>query len=202
MLSEEETKQIKQEIIKQVETTFPAEKIELVRNQIESMNSEQLEEFLEKNKMIKQEGANQCVFCSIVSENIKSCKIDENEDAIAVFEINPVSKAHILIISKEHTENPTKKSLSLADKISKKIKKKLKPKDIQIANSKSFGHSVINIIPVYKDENINSKRNSTTLEELEKIKAELEEEPVKPVKIKKPKIEQIKEKLWLPKRIP
>ncbi|MCX6747051.1 MAG: HIT domain-containing protein [Candidatus Pacearchaeota archaeon] len=150
--------------------------------------------------MINNESKNQCVFCSIISGNINSCKIDENDKAIAVFEINPISNGHALIISKEHSEKVQKKSLSLAKKIAKRIKTKLKPKDIQISNSNLFGHSVINLIPVYQDENINSKRNPTTMEELERLRAELETKSIK--KIKKPKIQQIKEKLWLPKRIP
>jgi len=200
MLSEEETKQLKSEIINHIESTFPAEKIESARSQVGSMNSEQLEDFLEKNKLMNDESKNQCVFCSIISGNINSCKIDENDKAIAVFEINPISKGHALIISKEHSETFQKKSLSLAKKIAKRIKTKLKPKDIQISNSNLFGHSVINLIPVYQDENINSKRNPTTMEELERLRAELETESIK--KVKKPKIQQIKEKLWLPKRIP
>lgn len=204
MLSEEETVQLKKEIINHIESTFPAEKIESARSQIESMNSEQLEDFLAKNNLVKnQEGnpKNQCVFCSIVSDSIKSCRLDENNKAIAVLEINPVSRGHALIISKEHSEKLLQgKALSLAKKIVRRIKTKLKPKDIQILNSNLFGHSIINIIPVYKDESISSKRSQTTMEELETLRTELEKKSTK--KIKKPKIQQIKERLWLPKRIP
>jgi len=203
MLSEEETEQIKKEIIEQIESTFPADKIELARSQIESMNSEQLEAFLEKNKMLSDEnksGENKCVFCSIVSGDIKSCMIDENEDAIAVFEINPVSRGHALIISREHTEKSSRKALSLTGKIAKKLKTKLKSKDIQISNSTLFGHSVINVIPIYTDENINSKRSTTTLDELEELRMKLEAKQEK--EEKKSRIEEIKEIFHLPKRIP
>lgn len=200
MLSEEETEKIKKDIVSQIESSFPADKIEMARSQIEAMNSEQLEAFLEKNKMVKEEGESKCVFCSIVSGDINSCKIDETDSALAVFEINPISKGHVLIISKEHTDKLQASSMTFAKKIAKKIKTKLKPKDIQIEHSVVFGHSVINVIPVYKDENINSKRNSTTIEELEKLKMELETK--KPKEAKKSKLEKIKEKIWLPKRIP
>lgn len=200
MLSEEETEKIKKDIISQIESSFPADKIEMARNQVEEMNSEQLEAFLEKNRLAKAEGENKCVFCSIVSGDIKSCKIDEDEKNIVVFEINPVSRGHTLVISKEHLEKPQKGAMSFAKKIAKKLKTKLKSKDIQIAHSSLFGHSVINIIPVYKDETIDSKRNPTTMEELEKLNMELEAKTTKTVK--KSKIEKIKERLWLPKRIP
>jgi len=40
------------------------------------MGSDELEEFLKKNNMIK-EGDGKCIFCSIVSGDISSYKIDE-----------------------------------------------------------------------------------------------------------------------------
>ena len=51
MLSEQE-EEIKKEIIAQIESTFPVEKIAAARQQIESMNSEELEKFIEKNQKI------------------------------------------------------------------------------------------------------------------------------------------------------
>jgi len=209
MLSDEETSEIKQKIISQVESTFPVEQIAGARQQIESMNSQQLENFLERNKMIKdsnkngQEEAieNDCVFCSIVSDKIHSVKIDENEKAIAILEINPISRGHVLIIPKEHTNKSPKEAQTLAKKVSGKIKKKFSPKDIEISKSKLFGHETINVLPVYMNENFNSERKHATMEELESIKEELEKK--KPEKIsKKPKIEKIKEIFYLPKRIP
>ncbi len=203
MLSEEETKEIKNKIISHIESTFPAEQMPQAKQQIESMNSEELENFLEKNRIIKTENSNagnECVFCSIVSGKINSVKLDEDENAIAILEINPISKGHTIIIPKEHEDN-LKKALPLAKKISKKLKKKFSPKDIEISKSKLFGHEIINIIPVYNSENINSKRTPAKIEELEQIKEELEKEK-KPEKIRKPKREKIRKFFWLPKRIP
>jgi len=53
MLSQEQIEQIKKQLLQQVESSFPEEKKEFAKQQIESMNAEQLEEFLEKNKLIK-----------------------------------------------------------------------------------------------------------------------------------------------------
>ncbi len=209
MLSDEETKEIKQKLISHIESTFPAEQIAKTRQQIEAMNSEHLENFLEKNKLIKneEEGAgskreeegNECVFCSIVSEKIKSIKIDENKSAIAILEINPISKGHVIIIQKEHTKKVSKGALSLAKRVSKKIKEKFSPKEVKISNSRLFGHEIINVLPVYSKENFNSERKPVMIEELEKIKEELEKK--KELKQKKSKIEEIKN-FWLPRRIP
>ena len=104
MIPQEQADQIKQQIIQQIESTFPEDKKESAIKQIELMGSEQLEEFLEKNNLMKT-GENptgdKCIFCSIISEEISSYKIDENKDAIAILEINPISRAHVLIIPKK-----------------------------------------------------------------------------------------------------
>ncbi|OGJ12998.1 hypothetical protein A3K82_01110, partial [Candidatus Pacearchaeota archaeon RBG_19FT_COMBO_34_9] len=187
-----------------IESSFPEEQMTNARQQIESMNAEQLENFLEKNNLIKKESntedaGRECIFCAIVSDKIKSVRIDENEGAIAVLEINPISKGHSIIIPKEHTEKISKKTLSFAKKVSKNIQKKFSPKSIEISKSKLFGHEIINLLPVYTNENFNSEKKSAKMEELEGIKEELEK---KPKKIAKPKKEKTEEFLWLPKRIP
>ncbi len=215
MLAPEQVEQIKQQIIQQIESNFPEDKKESAKQQVQSMNSEQLEKFLEQNKLVKNnqgqavgapgggEKPQQCIFCSIISGDIQSNQIDENKDAIAILEINPISKGHALVIPKEHVSSPEKLSKdvsSLAENIAKKIKTKLKPKDVKILPSNLFGHEIINVLPVYKDETLKSEKHQAKPEELEEVqKIILKEKKI----IKKPKTEKIKgKKLWLPKRIP
>ena len=207
MLPQEQIIQLKKQLLQQIESNYPEDKKELARQQIESMNSKQFEEFLKQNNLIKdqQENPQQCVFCSIVSGKIPTNKIDESEKAIAVLEINPISKAHTIIIPKEHVSSSDKlpkEISSFAESIAKKIKTILKPKDIQISSSNILGHEIINVLPIYKDETINSERTQAKPEELEQIQEMLKTKP-KPKVIKKPKTKKLKaEKLWLPKRIP
>jgi histidine triad (HIT) family protein len=205
MLSDEEAEGIKQKLLSHIESTFPAEQVMNARKQVELMNAEQLESFLEKNRLIKKEDSytesrDECVFCSIFSSKIQSVKIEENEDAIAVLDINPISKGHTLVIPKNHADELSKKTLILAKSISKKIKEKLKAKNIETSNSSLFGHKVINILPVYDNESFDSKRKSAKIEELEKIREELNR--VREKVQRKPKSKKIKEIFWLPKRIP
>lgn len=206
MLTPEQTVQIKEQLIKQIDKTFPDNKKELAKKQIEIMDSEQLEKFLEQNKLMKQEtGEQKCIFCSIVFGDISSYKIDENEKAIAVLEINPISKGHSLVIPKNHTDSKEKipsEAISLAKDISKRIETKFKPNNIKIASTNLFGHEVLNVIPIYKDETPESERKPLNPEELLGLQKLLEKEPAK--KIPKREIKKIisKEKLWLPKRIP
>ncbi len=206
MLTPEQTVQIKEQLIKQIEKTFPDDKKELAKKQIEIMDSEQLEKFLEQNKLMKQEtGEQKCIFCSIVFGDISSYKIDENEKAIAVLEINPISKGHSLVIPKNHIDSKEKipsEAISLAKDISKRIETKFKPNNIKIASTNLFGHEVLNVIPIYKDETPESERKPLNPEELLGLQKILKKKIVKKIikEIKKPK--KIKEKLWLPKRIP
>lgn len=186
MLSEEQAKEVKEQLLKQIES-FPEDKRETVREQIEAMDTEQLEEFLEKNKLIKQQS---CIFCSIAKQEIPSYKIDENSEAMVVLEINPFSRGHALVISKEHkTIENTPSSLQLAQKAAKKIKSVFKPEDIKIETSSVQGHGIINIIPTFKDKKLERKKASEEeLQELqEKLTKEEEKSETKKERTDKPK---------------
>lgn len=201
MLPEEQAEKIKEQLLEKLEKSNIENKEE-VQESIRAMDSSQLEAFLQQNKLIKSQNQDdqQCVFCSIIEGKIPSYKIDENKDAIAILEINPISNGHTLIIPKEHSQK-TQKSIKFAEKIAKKLKI-LKPKKIDITPSSLFGHEILNILPVYKDENLNSARKKTSEDELLELQKLLAKKP-KTKAIRKPKTQKIKEqKLWLPKRIP
>lgn len=236
MLPKEQIPQIKKQIIQQINSTFPEEQKAQAIEQINSMDEEQLEQFLIQNNLVKDapsrageqfcgsensesitrarlgaggtgtEGSPpNCIFCSIVSGQISSFQIDENKDAIAILELNPISQGHVLVIPKEHLSESSKipsTIFTLAKKIAKKIKTKFKPKNIEISSSNLFGHEIVNVFPVYENENLNSQRQKTTPEELAKLQKQLEKKS-KPKTIKKAKPKKVEsEKLWLPKRFP
>jgi histidine triad (HIT) family protein len=207
MINNEQFQTIKKQLIEQIDSSFPEDKKDSAKQQIEEMNEEELEAFLEKNKLIKRGEENPCIFCSIVSDKVPCYKIAENEKAIAILEINPISKAHTLIIPKEHflgKEKITKEIHTLAKKITKKIKLKLKPIQIKTFFSEFMGHEVTNLLPIYKEEREDSPRKKASEKELEELKRILEEKK-RSKKIKSQKIEKItqpKGKIWLPKRIP
>ncbi len=54
---------------------------------------------------IKYMTARDCIFCKIVKGEIKSNFIGENEGAIAINDINPVSSTHVLIFPKKHIDS-------------------------------------------------------------------------------------------------
>jgi len=195
MLTEEQASQIKQQLLKQLDK-FPDDKRDLIKKQILAMSTQDVENFINQNQLShlspeqKQQNPqqlNQCIFCSIIKNQIPSYKIDENKDNIAILEINPISQGHSLIIPKKHielTEKLPTSSFALAKKIARKIQTKFHPLEIKISSQKITNHSFVEVLPLYET-TIPDKRTKATKEELlelqEKIKA-------------KPKIKKIKSK--------
>lgn len=211
MISPEQASQVKKQLIEQINSTFPEDKKAEAIQQLESMNEEQLEEFLKQNNLIKSEEQDQqCVFCSIVSGDIPSTKISENKKAIAVLEINPISKSHAIIIPKEHIskeEDLPEETRILAKEISEKIKKAYNPKDVTFFNTNMFGHEIINVLPVYTDETKDSPKKQSNPEELKKISEKLanteKQETQTEQESQKETQKEINEKnTWLPQRFP
>jgi histidine triad (HIT) family protein len=195
MLTPEQSNQIKERLLQQVKN-FPEDKQEIVKKQILSMTDEQLEQFIKQNQLSHLESSDkqetqQCIFCSILSGQIPSYKLIEDKYSIAILEINPLSKGHSLILPRIHqdvTKIPSS-SFSLAKRISKKIKSKYKPQEIQISSKNMFGHGVIEIIPLYGDE---KERHKATEEELTKLQNDLKIEKRERRTIKKKSSKKIK----------
>lgn len=222
MLTEEQAKGIKVQLIEQIESSFPEDKKQSAISQIEAMDPEALEAFLVRNGLIKEgqtgqgEGRN-CVFCSIVFGDIHSRKIAENSKAMAVLEINPVSRGHVLVIPKEHItfgggKDIPKEVSELAKNVASTIRSKLKPEKVVIAASTLLGHSIINVIPQYAGEKP-GERKPASEEELTDLQRELTKKSA--VRRTSGKKRQKKQKTeprekrqedkkipWLPKRIP
>jgi len=46
-----------------------------------------------------------CLFCSIIKGELATQKVLETENVLAIYDVNPVAKIHILIIPKKHIES-------------------------------------------------------------------------------------------------
>lgn len=208
MVSLEQEQQIKKQLLEQINSTFPEDKKAEAKSQIESMTGEPFEEFLKQNNLIKSDGSGpdqKCVFCSIVYGEIPSTKIGENEKAVAVLELNPISNSHAIIIPKEHIskeENLPQEAMILAKEIAEKIKEKYNPKDITFFNTTMFGHVVINILPIYTNETKDSPKKQSTPEELKQISDELSSSKKEEITEEKSQEEINEKNTWLPNRIP
>jgi len=193
MLTEEEFKQVKEQLFNQIEN-FPDEEKQTAMQQIESMNPEQLEEFLIKNNLIKQ---GNCIFCSIAGGETLSYKVAENKEAIAVLDINPLSRGQILIIPKQHKPiEECPEAMKLAQESAKLLKTKLKADEVKTESSNVQGHGIINVIPLYKNQKLERKKaEDKELYELQQILIKQEEkkpaEQEKPREIKEVKVEDL-----------
>ncbi len=176
-ITPEQATEIKKQLLVQVEQ-LPQENKEQIKEYIKKLNPEQLEEFLKQNKIqISEsgkaipEGSEKPIFQSIVRGEIPSYKIAENNKAIAILEINPLSKGHSIVLPKEQvpTEKIPKSAMTLAQKIAKKIKAKLKPDDIKIETSSFQDYPMVNIIPIYKNTPLKKqKADEKQLQEIQK----------------------------------
>jgi histidine triad (HIT) family protein len=184
MIDKSQIEIMKEQVIEHIRANFPEGKKQEAIQQILLMNDEEFLALLKENNMIAEDenenldsNKNKCIFCSIVFEDVPSIKIDENEKAIAILEINPISEGHILIVPKSHissTEKLDKKIEELVLIVKEKIENSLKPKEVKIIVSEIFGHSIINLVPIYTNETFDSKRKHTTNEELLNLKKKIE----------------------------
>lgn len=166
----EQIEQLKEQILEQL-VNFPEDKRQEIKDKILSMSPEEFEEFLRQNHMLEgsdegdetNEKPQNCIFCSIAQGKIKSYKVDENSENIAILELNPISRGHVLIVPKEHVteKEMPKSSLELAQKVALKIKNNFKSKDVKITPTSIMGHSILQVIPIYEDTDITKKTKAS-----------------------------------------
>ena len=166
-LSTEETNEIKNHLMGQLEN-FPEDKREDIKAKIESMTSDEVENFVKQNSLNHLGG--QCIFCEIVAGKKPTVKIAENASSIAILELNPLSKGHILIVPKDHSEALPDSIDDMANQISNKLREKFNPEDIKRNELEIMGHKLLEVIPIYGGE---TKRRPATEQELQNIKEEL-----------------------------
>jgi histidine triad (HIT) family protein len=109
-----------------------------------------------------------CIFCKIVSGEVKSWTVYEDDENKAFFDVNPASIAHTIIIPKKHytdlydlPEENLKSIICLAKKIAKSYKTSLNVDEVNIMHAsginaqQSVPHFHIHIVPRKKDDGLN-----------------------------------------------
>lgn len=152
-MDEKEILKIKEHLLTHL-PRLPENQRELIKNKIISMNAEEMQNFLKENNIKYTDENNQnCIFCSIVDKKINSYKIGEDDNHIAILEINPKANGHTIIVPKKHKDENSDKSIEFAKKISEIIIEKLSPSNIEFLSRTVTGHNIIDIIPSYQDNN-------------------------------------------------
>ena len=189
-LTEEEVESIRQQLREQVEN-LPGDKKQAALQQIETMSPEAIESLVKQQKsQYSQEKEQKSIFRMIVDKDIDAIQVAENKQSLAVLDINPISKGHVMIIPKSavpKTKQIPTQCFSLAKRISQNIIKKLSAKSTEIQTETKFGESIVHVIPIFQEPlNINSPRQKSSQEDLKMIADKIK--IVKKIKI--PRIKQ------------
>jgi histidine triad (HIT) family protein len=99
-----------------------------------------------------------CIFCKIVKGEIPSFKIWENDNFLAILDINPSAKGMTLVLPKSHYESDIlnvpedvyQKLMLAGKKVAEILKRKLEAKRIVlIMEGLGVNHAHIKLYPVY-----------------------------------------------------
>lgn len=121
-----------------------------------------------------------CIFCKIAAHDIDAHTVYEDDKTIAFLDANPVSKGHMLVISKEHEKEIT----SLGDeataalfttvrKMAEGIQSELDPDGINILQNngekagQEVGHVHVHVIPRYDNDGFDVEFDGDELDDEE-----------------------------------
>ena len=155
-----------------------AEQRQALEEKIKNMSPEQL----------KGLQRTQCIFCQIISGKIPSKKLYEDDSCLAILDINPATRGHLLILPKEHyaimTQIPDKlmgRLMNVAKTLSKLLLKALRADGttVFIANGLVAGqkaqHFILHLIPRKEgDKILNLDEKLLDAELLRKVKEVLQ----------------------------
>jgi histidine triad (HIT) family protein len=133
-----------------------------------------------------------CVFCKIIKGELPSHKIFEDNNFVAILDINPAAAGHTLLMTKKHYENIFDLDEELSDsvftmtaRICRTLKEVLRPDGINILQNsgieagQTVSHFHLHLIPRFANDGLKFawKTKNLTDEEisslLKRIKAEI-----------------------------
>jgi len=125
-----------------------------------------------------------CIFCKIISNEIPSVKVYENDRVFAFLDINPLNAGHLLVIPKAHAE--TIHDITEADfvavaaathKLAAAVKKALNPEGINLmqlngkAANQVVPHLHVHIVPRWSGDGLTICKWELVAGDVEEIKA-------------------------------
>src|SRR3989344_1662409 len=156
----------------------------------------------------QQTSGNQCPFCLIAEGKIRSRVLYNDDLIMAILDINPANKGHILLFPKEHIKDSFTLDnilflslMNIANKIAEHIVKVVNATgaNILIANGESAGqkldHFLIHIIPRFDDDKVKLiwEPQKISEEDMNFIVENFKGFMVESIKKEEPKIEEVKE---------
>ncbi|NVL89620.1 MAG: HIT family protein [Desulfobacterales bacterium] len=124
-----------------------------------------------------------CIFCKIVSNEIPSIKVYEDDRVFAFMDINPLNDGHLLIVPKAHaatiheiTEADFLAVMSVTHKLAAAVKKALNPEGINLmqlngrAANQVVPHLHVHIVPRWSGDGLPICNWEPAASDMEKIK--------------------------------
>ncbi|MEA2037914.1 MAG: HIT family protein [Nanoarchaeota archaeon] len=154
------------------------EQMKEMQEKIKNMSPEELKEFQKK----------QCIFCHIIEGKVQSKKVYEDDQSLAILDINPATPGHVLLLPKEHysimpqlSEDEITHLFNIAKMISNSVLRALEVPgtNIIVQNGIAAGqkaqHFMIHIIPREEKDGINFELPQKEIpeKELEEIRKKL-----------------------------
>ena len=103
-----------------------------------------------------------CLFCRIVSGELPSTRVDEDERTVAFMDINPATRGHVLVVPREHSADVTEIGgpdlaavASMGQRIARRQKERLGADGVNLLNScgrvawQTVFHFHLHVIPRY-----------------------------------------------------
>ena len=155
----------------EVPPQLTAEQRQALEQKLKNMSPEELAQFQKQ----------QCIFCQIVSGKIPSKKVFEDDKVMAILDINPAAKGHVLLLPQEHyvimpqvPEADLLHLFSVAKKLSQRVLRGFKSQGttLFVANGLIAGqrsqHFMVHIIPRREGDHLISFDEKLIDEELRK----------------------------------
>jgi len=109
-------------------------------------------------RIMPEQSQESCPFCDIVAGRRQAHMIDENDLAICILDINPLSKGHCLVIPKRHvpwwhelSDEENASLFDLAGIVARNMMKSLEPDFVcMYARGRRIPHTHIFLVPTYR----------------------------------------------------
>jgi len=129
-----------------------------------------------------------CIFCKIVSGEIPSVKVYEDDRVLAFMDINPLNDGHLLIIPKAHAATIYEISeadflavMSATRRLASAVNKALSPEGINLlqlngkAANQVVPHLHVHIVPRWSGDGLTVSKWDIVPGDMEKVKAVAEQ---------------------------
>jgi len=156
------------------------EQVNELKKKLENMSPEEIEELKKQQEEYMKQQGNECPFCLMAENKISVKKVYEDNEFLAILDINPANKGHVLIFPKEHYTNSLEldremamKIYFLANEISKKLVEVVNAEGINlfVANGSVAGqrveHLILHLIPRFKDDKVSFMWDAKKIDENE-----------------------------------